>query len=164
MPNVSRRLFISAAAILPATIPALTWAQSADRALVEAFYAQLLNAAGAADLSSRAERILAAAWESLGTNSGPAKSRTEFVAQLGGFARLIPNLKWEIMEIVASGNRYVVRGRATGTPAGSFLGVDHTGRSFDIMSIDIHTVEAGRISRSYHIEDWVSAIRQLRAG
>jgi hypothetical protein len=29
------------------------------------------------------------------------------------------------------------------------------------MSIDIHTIEAGKIVRSYHIEDWAGAMRQL---
>jgi hypothetical protein len=30
------------------------------------------------------------------------------------------------------------------------------------MSIDVHTVEGGRIVRTYHVEDWAGAIRQLR--
>ena len=30
------------------------------------------------------------------------------------------------------------------------------------MSIDIHTVENGKIVTSYHIEDWAGAIRQLK--
>ncbi|MGH6962005.1 MAG: ester cyclase [Dongiaceae bacterium] len=64
--------------------------------------------------------------------------------------------------MLRDGNRYVVRGRATGTPVKPFFGVDAGGRSFDIMSIDIHTVENGKIVRSYHVEDWAGALRQLR--
>ena len=71
------------------------------------------------------------------------------------------NLKWEIKEVMVSGNRVVVRGEGSGTPAVTFLGVPVAGKSFQVMSIDVHTIENGKIVRSYHIEDWASAIRQL---
>ncbi len=61
-----------------------------------------------------------------------------------------------------AGNRIIVRSEATGTPAGDFMGVPHAGRSFRIMTIDIHTVAGGKLVRADHIEDWASAIRQLR--
>jgi hypothetical protein len=31
------------------------------------------------------------------------------------------------------------------------------------MSIDVHTLEGGKMVRSYHIEDWIGAIRQITA-
>ena len=30
------------------------------------------------------------------------------------------------------------------------------------MSIDIHSIEDGKIKRSYHVENWIVALRQLR--
>ena len=56
-----------------------------------------------------------------------------------------------------------MRNQGFGTPARPFMGVAPTGHSFDIMLIDIHTVRDGRIVRSYHVEDWAGAVRQLRA-
>ena len=41
------------------------------------------------------------------------------------------------------------------------MGVPATGRRFDIMAIDIHTVEDRQIVTSYHVEDWHGAIQQL---
>lgn len=29
------------------------------------------------------------------------------------------------------------------------------------MTIDIHTVEKGRIVKSYHVEEWIEAMKQL---
>jgi predicted ester cyclase len=55
------------------------------------------------------------------------------------------------------------RRRATGTPTGPLFGVDGKGKSFEIMSIDIHTIEGGKIARTYHVEDWAGALRQLKA-
>jgi hypothetical protein len=37
------------------------------------------------------------------------------------------------------------------------------GKSFSIMSIDVHTIEGGKMVHSYHIEDWIGATRQLAA-
>lgn len=154
------------AGIFAAATVATTLVNSAaladDRTTVEAFYG-LLNATTAPQLPERAAKILAPTWESIGDYSGQAKSRDQFVGQLGGFGKLIPNLSWEVQEILASGNKFIVRGRAKGTPTGAFMGVQPSGKSFDIMSIDIHTVENGLIVKSYHVEDWASAIRQLSA-
>ncbi len=160
---MERRLMLTAAALAPlAAAPAIAQ-NSGDRAVVEAFYLDIINGAGRPDLAARAERVLAADWQSVGDYSGRNKTRAEFVGQLGGFAQIIPDLKWEIAEILQAGNRYTVRGRARGTPVRPFFGVEPAGKSFDIMSLDIHTLEGGRIARSYHVEDWAAALRQLRA-
>jgi len=31
------------------------------------------------------------------------------------------------------------------------------------MSIDVHTIEGDKMVRSYHVEDWMGATRQLSA-
>ena len=64
--------------------------------------------------------------------------------------------------MLRNGNSIVVRSRATGTPKGAFFGVDGQGRSFDIMTIDIHEIKNGLISRTYHVEDWAGALNQLK--
>lgn len=137
-------------------------AHADGRATVEAFYTRLLNASGAADKTAEAERILAPAFQSIGDYSGRAKTREELAKQLDGFARLIPDLTWTVEEIIRSGDRYVVRGRASGTPKGPLFGVDGKGKSFTIMSIDIHEVADGKIKKVYHVEDWAGALRQLQ--
>jgi len=135
--------------------------EACDRAVVEDFYVELLNDAGSPEVGVRAARILSENWESIGDCSRRNKGREAFVAQVRGFGKLIPDLEWMIQEILQQGNRYVVRSRVIGTPTGSFLGVPPSGKSFDIMTIDIHTVENGTIMRTYHVEDWANAIRQL---
>lgn len=84
------------------------------------------------------------------------------IAALG---QVVPDLSWEPEEIIAlDDGRFGVRGRATGTPVGPFFGVEPpTGRRFEIMSIDILTVDAGKIVHVYHLEDWTSAVAQLTA-
>lgn len=137
-------------------------ARADDRAIVNAFYTQVLSNAKAADLTAQATKILAPEWESIGDHSGTNKKRDQFIGQVQGFGKLIPDLRWAVQEVIQQGNRFVVRSRATGTPNGPFFGAPHTGKSFDVMTIDIHTVEKGQIVRSYHVEDWAGALRQLK--
>ena len=76
----------------------------------------------------------------------------------------MPDLAWDIKDVqVASNDTVIVRGEATGTPAREFFGVAPTGKSFRVMSIDVHTIRDGKMARSYHVEDWAGAVRQLSA-
>ncbi len=100
-------------------------------------------------------------WESIGGYSGKSNSREDVVKRLGGISKIIPDLVWEVQDIHQDGDIVIVRSRATGTPTAPLFGVDGEGRSFDIMAIDIHTLEAGLLVRTYHVEDWAGAMRQL---
>jgi predicted ester cyclase len=132
------------------------------RVVVEGLYRDALSRTSAPDLQAELEKRLAPSWESIGDYSGAKKSRDAFAAQLAGFGKLIPDLSWKIEELIEAGDRFVVRGRASGTPVGPLFGVPPSGRRFEIMSIDVHTVVEGRIVRTYHVEDWASALHQLR--
>lgn len=160
MTSFDRRTTLAAgAALLATSLPAF----ANDRAIVEAFYNEFLNASGPKDKAAVAARVMADGWQSIGDYSGKNKSRDELAKQIGGFHQLMPDLTWKIEEILQAGNRYIVRGRASGTPKAPLFGVDGKGKSFTIMSIDIHTVKDGKIVESYHVEDWAGALRQLSA-
>ncbi len=133
-----------------------------EMAAVQTFYDFLSNPASKQH-SNAFRAATADNWESVGDYSGKNKSKKQFVGQVSGFfAKLIPDLNWEIQEIMQSGNKVVVRSRATGTPTGPLFGVDGKGRGFDILTIDIHTLENGKIVSSFHLEDWAGALQQLK--
>lgn len=129
------------------------------RKLVSPFY-DLLNRPAGKAVAATMKDIAADSWRSYASETA-SKSRDEFVAQVIGFGKLIPDLAWTIAEVLVAGDRIVVRSEASGTPAGEFLGAPHTGRSFRIMTIDIHTVQGGKLTVAHHVEDWASALRQL---
>jgi predicted ester cyclase len=159
--NIQR---FAAGAIVASTLLAFASQASAnDRAVVEAFYTQLLSASGARDKMAAAEGILAPGFHSIGDYSGKLKSREELAKQLQGFNQLVPDLTWKIEEILQTGNRYTVVSRASGTPKGPMFGVDGKGKSFVIMTIDVHEVVNGKIVKVLHVEDWAGALRQLTA-
>lgn len=150
----------SLAALSVAATAMTTVAVADDKASVGKFYDFLSNPGSEAHAEAL-KTAVAEDWQSIGDYSGDAKSREAFIGQLGGFSKLIPDLNWAVEEMIVAGDRIIVRGRATGTPVGPLFGVDGQGRGFEIMSIDIHTLEDGMIVRSYHIEDWAGALQQL---
>jgi len=141
-------------------IPAI--AQSADeaaRASVAPFY-DALSAAPGKNVGDLVRRVAAPNWLSCGANEA-CRTRDQVITAVTGLQQLVPDLKWEMKEVLVADNRIIVRGEATGTPKGDLMGAPPTGKSFKLMSIDVHTLEGGKLTRSYHVEDWMGAVRQL---
>lgn len=161
---IERRTVLGAVAATAAvTLAETAQADPAARAVVEAIYSRIFSVGGSPDVMAEADKLMAPNFESIGDYSGKSKKREELAKQIQMFHQLIPDLTWTPVEIIESGNRFVVRSKATGTPKGPLFGVDGKGKSFAIMSIDIHEVNGGQVTRVHHVEDWAGALRQLAA-
>ncbi len=153
----SRKIAFAAAVSLASFASA---ALADSKATVTKFYDLLSNPGSQAETEAFTAATTGS-WESIGNYSGQNKNRDAFLGQMGGFAKLIPDLNWAIQDMHVAGDFITVRSRATGTPVAPFFGVDGQGRSFDIMTIDIHELKDGKIIRTHHIEDWATALQQL---
>jgi len=130
--------------------------------IVAPFYTKCLTVNPDTNVAELMGKLLADGFQSKG--SADVKTKEQLIGQVQFFWKLIPDLKWEIQEMLQDGNRVIVRSMASGTPNGDFMGVKATGtKSFKIMTIDIHTVQGGQVVEVYHIEDWPTAIKQLSA-
>lgn len=144
-----------------ASAQGLTEAQA--RAVIAPWYS-LFNVTTRGDVKTIQEQVLTADYETCaGYLPGECWDRETSIKRVSGFATSIPDLKFDIKEVLVAGDRVIVRGEITGTPAGDLFGVPHTGKSFRIMAVDIQTIKDGKISRTFHMENWLSAIGQLRA-
>lgn len=158
---------LSAATLVAATLAPLSAASAQSLTVEQArqqiapFY-DMLNQPGTKDLKALADKALSPDWKSY-NNETEFKGREAFVGQVTGFGKLIPDLKWDIKDVMVDGNRIIVRSEASGTPVGPFFGVQPTGKSFRIMTIDIHTIKDGKAITAHHVEDWAGALRQLSA-
>lgn len=154
--TIANQLTTTAAALLMTAT-----AVAADNKEKVAVFYELLSDPGSTELAEAFQDVTHESWESIGNYSGENKNREAFLGQMGGFAQLMPDLEWAVQAMHQDGNVITVRSRATGTPVAPFFGVDAEGRSFDILAIDIHELEDGKIARTYHVEDWATALRQL---
>lgn len=133
--------------------------QDQAKSIVAPFYQALNAGADSVNLikSSTTEDFVAC-----GDNAGKTCESRDTVAQnFDSYDQIIPDIKWEIQEVYTAGDKVIVRGEGSGTPSIDFLGVPNSGKSFKVMSIDIHTVKDGKIAHTYHIEDWATAMQQL---
>ena len=133
------------------------------RTIVAPWYS-LFNVASRGDVKAIQEQVLTADYESCsGYLPGECWDRDTSIKVVGNFANSIPDMKFEIKEMLVAGDRVIVRGEVSGTPAGDLFGVSHTGKSFKIMAIDIQTIKDGKIAKTFHMENWLTALGQLRA-
>lgn len=129
--------------------------------LVRTFYTECLTVNDKVNPTERMEILLADDFKSI--NTSEIKEKKIMIGQIWYFWKLIPNLKWEPQEILQDGNKIIVRSNFSGSPVGEFMGMKLDGtKSFNSMSIDIHTVEHGKISKIYHVEEWTTVIAQLK--
>ena len=141
--------------------PALT--DAAAHAVITPWYSQF-TIASRGDVRAIHDQVVAPEYRSY-TGDGPGESwdRETSIKVIAGFAQSIPDMSFTVKEVFVVGDRAIVRGEVAGTPAGPLFGAPHTGKSFRIMAIDIQTIRDGKIARTYHMENWLSGLGQLRA-
>jgi predicted ester cyclase len=95
---------------------------------------------------------------SMGTIEG-RDAYKEFVAAnaSGAFA----DMRLEVHEVVAAGDKVVVRFTNSGTNVGPFLGNPPTGNQAEWLGIGIYTVRDGRIAEAWFSEDILGMLTQL---
>ena len=129
--------------------------------LVKTFYTDCLTVNDHTDVAKVMGKLLADDFQSISAKE--VKGKAALTGQIQFFWKLIPDLKWEPQELLSDVNKVIVRSTFSGSPKGEFMGLTLDGsKSFSTMSIDIHTVENGQIKTVYHIEEWTTAIAQLK--
>jgi len=144
---------------LPSAARAQALTDKEMQAVIAPFY-KALNAGN--DAIALINEATAPDWMSYSGNDA-CRPREQVGAAIAGLKKTVPDLRWEVKEIIVAGDRVIVRGEASGKPVGTFIGVQDGGKAFRVMSIDVHTIKDGKMIRSYHVEDWIGATRQLSA-
>jgi glyoxylase-like metal-dependent hydrolase (beta-lactamase superfamily II)/predicted ester cyclase len=95
---------------------------------------------------------------SIGELSVPDGLRTFF----GELFAALPDMTFEVLDLVAARNQAAVRWRATGTfCGGSFQGIEPTGARIAIEGLDLLTIEDGLIRRNDAYNDGMDLARQM---
>jgi ketosteroid isomerase-like protein len=142
---------------------AMTEAQA--RAVIEPWYA-MFNQPFQGNVAAQHDKVVSDDYRTCWNPedvAGACWGKAQSIKTIANFAKTVPDMRFNIKEVLVSGNRVVVRGEVTGTPSGDFFGVAHTGKSFKILAIDIQTIQDGKIAQTYHLENWLLGVAQLRA-
>ena len=79
------------------------------------------------------------------------------------FLAAFPDLKIVIHEIVGSAGRAGVRASIVGTHEGELFGVAPTGKVVDVALHEFHHLKRGRITHTWHLEDWFGMLNKIGA-
>jgi predicted ester cyclase len=74
----------------------------------------------------------------------------------------MPDIHYEIVQIVARYDRAAVHLRGTGTHRGELLGVAGTGKRIEWNGINIHRFEDGKVIETWQLLDVWGLLRQMR--
>jgi steroid delta-isomerase-like uncharacterized protein len=69
--------------------------------------------------------------------------------------------RFTVHDVVAEGDKVVVRWTNAGTHVGEFAGIPATGRAFTIGGIDVYRVDGDRLAEHWHQLDQLSMLGQL---
>src|SRR5262245_3077909 len=90
---------------------------------------------------------------------GPAATRAIAEHWLAGF----PDYRFELLDLIAEGDRVVARMPFSGTHTGPVLDLDPTGRSVTVSEIVIFRIADGKIAEAWEEYDALGMRRQLGA-
>ncbi|HUQ59168.1 ester cyclase [Lentzea sp.] len=95
------------------------------------------------------------------TLNGEPATRDDLLAVQKADVDAVPDLHWELEELLFDGDRLAARLVNTGTPVKEWLGVTPTGASFEITEYAIYQVRDGRFVHMTALHDAGELRRQL---
>ena len=140
--------------------PAALLTKEQARAIVWPLY-DALNEPAKKDVSALLANAAHPDYRSYHTNE-EFVTRDQLVEIFKGMGVTVPDLRWEIKDLQVNGDQIIVRGEATGNPTAEFWGAKPTGKGFKTMALDLFTVTNGKLASCYHVENWMTALQQIR--
>ncbi|MFD6026529.1 ester cyclase [Streptomyces griseoluteus] len=123
---------------------------------LRAFYERYLEALNAHEFGGTGEFIADRT-----TLNGEPATRDDILALQRHDVEAVPDLRWELEELLVDGDRLAARLVNTGTPVQEWLGVPPTGASFEIAEYAVYQVRDGRFVHMAALRDAAGLRRQL---
>ena len=93
---------------------------------------------------------------------GNDMDRAELERLERNYAVAFGDVRYEIQDLIAEGDRVVLRVESSGTHRAEFVGIPATGRRVTNTGIVIYRIEDGKIAESWAEMDFMRLLRQLR--
>lgn len=92
-----------------------------------------------------------------------AQTPQGFKAAIEGFHAAIPDLKSEILDMVAEGDRLVLRFNFTGTHQGEFLGFPASGARLHFEGMIMRRFVDGKVAEDWDYFDFPTVVAQIQS-
>ncbi|HUK33498.1 MAG TPA: ester cyclase [Vicinamibacterales bacterium] len=94
--------------------------------------------------------------------SGPTGSKA-FRDYYAALRSAVPDARYEVDDLIAEGDKVVVRWRLLGTHKGDFRGIAPTGRQIVLKGIAIYRVQDGKLIERWVVSDLHGLLEESRA-
>ena len=95
--------------------------------------------------------------------SEPMRGPSGYLAIISMMRLGFSNIKWELKDLIAEGEKIAARFTMRGTHDGTFFNVPPTGITIDIQAINFYLFENGKIIEEYGQPDLLSLLVQIGA-
>lgn len=95
------------------------------------------------------------------TSSEPLHGFKGYTDVLDMMRGAMPDVRWIVEEMIAEGDKIMVRFTMSGTQTCPFLGVPATGKSVKVTAMNIYELKDGKIIREHGLPDLFSMLMQL---
>jgi len=100
-------------------------------------------------------------WQDLPADPKHPVGKKEVGTLLIHLTTVFPDFNCEIKDILQDGNKVIVRSVLSGEQHFPFMGFPSKGKSMSIQAVDIHEFKNGKITSTWHTEDWLTGLNQL---
>ncbi|BCX03464.1 MAG: hypothetical protein KatS3mg053_1402 [Candidatus Roseilinea sp.] len=108
-----------------------------------------------------ADEIVAVDYHSHDPLPGEGPGRAGMAANIQAIRTAFPDVRFEAEQILAEGDRVVVRWRATGTHRSEFIGIPATGQTSVTTGMTMYRIANGQIVESWNNWDALGMMQQL---
>ncbi len=91
----------------------------------------------------------------------PIQGREAYRELLRAYYRVFPDIRYDIDQMLASGDFVVTRMRLSGSHQGEFRGIRATGRKFELHLCHVDQIKKGKIGRAWVYWDTGTLQRQI---
>lgn len=109
------------------------------------------------------DEAVAADWQDIPLAPGQASGREGMKPLIADFRAAFPDAKVTIHEIISAPGRAAVRAVISGTHEGEWFGIEPTGKTFQLAIHEFHHIANGRLTHTWHLEDWFGWLGQIGA-
>jgi steroid delta-isomerase-like uncharacterized protein len=107
------------------------------------------------------DAVLAPDWDDIPLAPGQQHGPEGIKAIIREFVGAFPDVQIAIHDVVQEPGKVAVRAEITGTHQGTLFGIAPTGKQVGFRLHEFHKVADGRLTTTWHMEDWFGVFQQL---
>jgi predicted ester cyclase len=101
-------------------------------------------------------------WQYIPEPAGVQPGPDQMIPIFADLAAALPDMRIDILDLLVQRDRAGVRAEVSGTQSGPLMGIAATKKPIRFAIHSFHELsDDGRISKTWHLEDWLSVFRQL---